>query len=434
VPLKPRKARVLSPEQKFARRSSACRRRFTSSEEIIYSPLNPVHVRTIQIVVTAVLLWASACFVGYDSRWGEAKRAQSRVASEIEPTGIVGTGGEGEAPDAGGRSLLVRMHPSGGYLAQTVDARKRVADLLDDSNVVLRTTLGITLELDRIAPWSGDEDQRLGPALQALQIEDEGRDVDVVVGMIGALPRQTDSLHELGMATVLGKHIVVRAASRLGEHDAVDKAFYELNDDERSRILRQRERHRALAVFLHEIGHILGALHETDPRSLMHPSYNTKMNGFASGAIGLMRASLANRGDRVAIARAQLDLLRGPSSGDWVAEERNAQIARLQSMLPSTVEAGASASSGEVHGRLAELRGGDDDRFSRASAAFRGGAIGPAYETAKPLFAAYPNVLAVQDLRCQLATVRWLDREALSAECAPFVRLFGGDAGLGASR
>ncbi len=44
---------------------------------------------------------------------------------------------------------------------------------------------------------------------------------------------------------------------------------------------------------------------------------------------------------------------------------------------------------------------------------------------AKPLFSRYPNVYGVQDLRCQLATVRWLDQSELEAECAAITRRLG---------
>ncbi len=75
-----------------------------------------------------------------------------------------------------------------------------------------------------------------------------------------------------------------------------------------------------------------------------------------------------------------------------------------------------------------ELPPGGRDRFLRAQELFRAGAVAPAYETAKPLFTRYPNVFAVQDLRCQLATVRWLPHEQMLAECAPVGHL-SGDAG-----
>ena len=64
----------------------------------------------------------------------------------------------------------------------------------------------------------------------------------------------------------------------------------------------------------------------------------------------------------------------------------------------------------------------------------KGGAVQSAYETARPLFGRYPGVYAVQDLRCQLATVRWLERSALLAECAPLIRLSGSSAAGRAAR
>jgi hypothetical protein len=375
------------------------------------------------LVAVGLLLSSPACFVGYDSRWGEAKRAQQRVAADSKPASITGSLGAEERPDAAIRSLVVRIRPSGRYLAQTVDAPRRVRDLIDDSNRVLESTVGVRLELDRIQPWSSDADDRLQAALEALRADDDGKDVDVVVGMIGAFPRQTDSLHELGVANLLGKHVIVRAASRFGERDAVDKGFYELNQDERSRLVRVHERHRALAVFLHELGHTLGALHETDPHSLMHPSYDKQMAGFGGGAVALMRIALAEN-DRVAVARGQLELLRDSTNRDWVVAERDEEIARLESILPAPTKAGvepaASSSTPQVP---PQLGGADADRFARASDALRSGAVGTSYEIAKPLFIGYPDVLAVQDLRCQLATVRWLEPDALKAECAQYVRL-----------
>lgn len=392
--------------------------------------------RLSRAVGVAALVSATACFVGYDSRWGEAKRAQQHAAADSKPASIIASPGDVAAPDAGRKSLSIRVRPSSSYLAQTVDVPKRVADLLDDANGVLWPSLGVRLELDRIQPWSSDVDQQLQPALDALSREDEGNDVDVVVGMIGALPRQTDSLHELGMATLLGRHVVVRAASRAGEHDAIDRSFYELSQDERSRLVRLRERHRALAVFLHEFGHTLGAVHETDPRSLMHSSYDSKMSGFSGGAVSLMRVALADS-DRAAVASAQLAILRDTSGADWVAGDREQEMASLARVLTAGTEERAAATVAVAAKQEGppELRGDDGVRFAQASEAFRHGAIGPAYDAAKPLFAAYPNVVVVQDLRCQLATVRWLDRSDLRTECAPFERLSTiSDAGADATR
>jgi hypothetical protein len=251
----------------------------------------------------------------------------------------------------------------------------------------------------------------------------------VVVGLVGALPRQTQSLHELGYSEVLGKHVVVRAASRLGEHDAFDRALTELSDEERDRLVRARRRHRAEAVFLHELGHVLGALHEAEVTSLMHPAYDEKMNAFGDDAVILMRLAL-DEADRPAVVHAQLAYLRGAKTSAWAPGERDAAVTHLEAMLAAPTPATSEGTSAPpaVEGPP-DLPPGDRDRYVRALQTFRAGAVPAAYELARPLFTAYPNTYAVQDLRCQLATVRWLEKDALLAECAPSTRL--ADAGAG---
>jgi hypothetical protein len=323
------------------------------------------------------------------------------------------------------------MRPNGRYLAQTVDAPKQIADLVDDANRVLGPTLGVEIEVDRVQPWSSDADNPELAALSALRDDDPANDVDIVVGLIGALPRQTDSLHELGMATLLGKHLVVRAANRFDEHDAINRGFSELNEDDRARMVRQRKRHRALAVLLHELGHSLGAVHEQDAQSLMHPVYDPKMNGFGGGGITLMRVAL-DGSDHAAMARDQLAILRGVASAEWVAEDRDQEIAYLAALTPvRDVAAGVTAAAPSRLAAPPELRGDDAERFLKAYASMRGGRIAAAYGTAKPLFDKYPNVSAVQDLRCELATLRFLDREGLRTECVASVRLAAAKEGRG---
>lgn len=71
------------------------------------------------------------------------------------------------------------------------------------------------------------------------------------------------------------------------------------------------------------------------------------------------------------------------------------------------------------------FKGADRDRFVGAIRALNANHVPGAYEMAKPLFSRYPNVYGVQDLRCQLATVRWLDQSELEAECAAITRRLG---------
>jgi hypothetical protein len=377
----------------------------------------------------------SACFVGYDSSWGQAKAAQQRLAARSTP-GSIGAATADQGHERSKRTLRIRLRPDTHYLAQTVDAERQLRELVEDANGVLAPGLGLELEVDAIRGWSFEDDDRLDGALRALAKDDASEDVDIVVGLIGALPRPTESLHELGLAEVLGKHVVVRAASRLGEHDAVDRAMPDLDEDARNRVVRARRRHRAEAVFLHEIGHALGALHETETTSVMHPAYDERMNAFGDNAVVLMHLAI-DEPDRASALRAQLDYLRAATPASiaaWVPGEREVEIAHLEAMTSGTSEvatsSGPSADSAAAEAP-AELALEDRDRFTRATAAFRGGHVAVAYETARPLFAAYPANYAVQDLRCQLATVQWLDKKAMLEECTPVGRL--ADAGTPAA-
>jgi hypothetical protein len=386
-------------------------------------------VRTAALAVAALgaALCASACFLGYDSQWGQAKAGQRRVASETAPASIPSAAPAGEAK-GDVRTWRVRFRPNAQYLTQTIDAQAQITHLLEDANGVL-SPMGLRLEMDRIEPWTTPDGEGAADVLSRIQREDPGADVDLVVGMFGALPGHTDSLHEVGMAALLGKHLVVRAPGRLGEHDAIDQAFSALGEDERAAILKLRKRHRALAVFLHELGHCLGALHEADPQSLMNRAYNPKMNGFGGGAVALMRAAIAGA-DKAAVARAQLELLDRPD-GPWVAAEREEESARLRAFTRApSQDAGAVVSAAAPSDDAPpELPPEAREQFVRARQAFRAGAVGFALKTAEPLFLAYPGVYAIQDLRCQIAAVRWLPREKLRAECAPFQALLAADAG-----
>jgi hypothetical protein len=387
----------------------------------------PAAARRRRRVVALVLFACCAC---YDSTWGDAKRAQQAAAARSTPAAIHGTQEKPVSPAAAARTLHVRMRPSARYLAEVVDAPKQIAELVDDANAVLEPDLRVRLAVDATVPWSHGNDEDIEAALAALTADDPGHDVDWVVGMVGAVGRQTESLHVTGYAPLLGRHFVVRAATRLGERDAIESAFKSLSDDDRARLLHARKRHRALAVFLHELGHSLGALHEQDKESLMNPVYAPERTGFGEGAIALMRAAL-DAPDEAAAARAQLALLRGGAAAAWLQADREEEIAHLEAMLrpaPPAVEPAKAPIVG--------LPDADRGRLERAESLLQAGAAGSAYAEAHPLFAAYPNVYAVQDLRCQLATIRWLAPAALAAECAELKRLSAAlDAGaLDASR
>jgi hypothetical protein len=328
------------------------------------------------------------CF--YDSRWGEAKRSQERLAARATPVAVA----PAVAPDAATRELRVRFYATPAYAGQTVDYKKQIVDLIADANQVL-VAAGARLSVEGLRTWDDRvTDEHLRTTLQELVAKDAAADVDLVVGLVGGLPRLTRSFHEEGMANVLGKHLVVRAPARVEEERAID-TYNELSEDDRSRVRRARKRHRALAVFLHEVGHVLGAVHETERHSVMFHEYATDMAGFSASNLTLMRA-VVDAGQRrdAELASSLVKTLEGP--GAWDPGERDAQLARLR--------AASAPPKAAVPRELEPLKPADRERLVEANTQAGQGDVRGAWERLKPLVETYPDVLAVQDLRCRLAT------------------------------
>jgi len=189
---------------------------------------------------------------------------------------------------------------------------------------------------------------------------------------------------------------------------------------------------------------VLGALHESQVASLMHPSYDPKAGGYGDDALALMRIALKEDG-RPAIAREQLYYLRNGKTGSWSASDREQaekylealagtppggalRVAAAAAGAPPPAASAATAATAAGVPAASDLTGPDRERFDQASRALASGSVGQAYALAQPLFAAYPRSRGVQDLRCQLATVRWLGADELRAECAAYTALLDGGA------
>lgn len=388
--------------------------------------------------VAALAIATASCF--YDSRWGDAKRAQQNAAARATPATLSARPPEDE-PHAPTRTLRIRVRATPRYAAQAIDWQKQTADVIDDANKVLAPALAMRLEVAAMETWSPPpQEGALDASLATLRATDAASDVDIVVGIIGGIPKHTASFHDLGFAYVLGKHVVVRAAQSAEDYDAIEKGLDELSDEERKRLRRERQRHRATAVFLHEIGHVLGGVHEASATSLMHPSYRSSMSGFSDDGALLMRAVIAHRGeaDPRPLAKDLIARIEGAAPSTWEPHDRDDTLARLRAVAaqepPSpnasapTVDAGSSAVNDDA---VAALTPADRATYARANTALQGAHVDEALAIARPLFDAYPNVYAVQDLRCQLATLRQLDAAKVKAECARMLELHRGrrDAG-----
>jgi hypothetical protein len=393
--------------------------------------------------IATLVVATTGCFAGYDSRWGQSAAVQRQHAVEHAPT----LRGEHAPEDKEGpagtkvRTLRVRAFVAHAYTTQVADVPATLRELFADVNDVMDPALGVRLSLEGIRTWDLANDDELPKVLAELSHADAGTEVDWVAGFVGALPRVTASFHDLGYGDLPGRHVVLRAPSSAQQHDAVERLYGELSEEERRRVQKEHRRHRVAATFLHEIGHTLGALHERSERSVMFPEYRAKMTTFGPEATSIMRAVLAKRdsqarADQAAVFREIAAGVRTASPGVFFEEDRQKLVPQFEAHAaqldgaagakqPAATLGAPGAKPKEPEPPPPELSAADQDRYARTREAVAKGDLAAAWESGKPLFAAYPNVFAVQDLRCTLATSVFSFEKA-RPECERLMKLSTG--------
>jgi hypothetical protein len=387
------------------------------------------------ITLLALALSAQGCF--FDSRWFEQRHAEKTALEHARPAELKATPAvETEIPAARAeRVLRVRAHASARYAAEVVDWPRQLAQTLEAAGEVLGPTLGVRLSLVGTAPWAtrgGEEDP--GARLDELVMLDDGKDVDWVIGLLGSVPRAELSFHQLGMARLPGKHLVMRAMNDVREMEGIEHGFPLLGAAERRELYRSRKRHKTTACLLHELGHTLGVPHEVDAVSLMGKRYDPKVSSYSDAAAALMRLSLARKDDpaaqpEAAFAAAFAAEVRRTAEV-WIAEDREDLLRRLALAAPPPPRPGRTArpvgndeptpAADEGLGAMSIL---DRNSYQHALAEKAAGRMREANEAAKGLYASYPDVLAVQDLRCQLAMSAGGAWQDVQAACARFMEL-----------
>jgi hypothetical protein len=270
------------------------------------------------------------------------------------------------------RPLRLRIHVSGAYAAQAIGTHAHIRRIVGDADRILSSSVGAHLVVEEIVDgWKVDVG-RTEDALNALIAEDAGGDVDIVVGMLGPMGSRADGC---GGKALLGRdHMVVRSEDH---DDATDHRV-------------------AVVMFLHELGHALGAPHDHSPGSIMNADGASATASFTEASVQILQSGLARRG--------------------IVAESRSAIAGARVAPLPRP-DARYANSARKI------VADADGPTLETALQAERRGDPQAAWQTAEPLFSAYPDVLDVQDLRCRLARARDLPWSQVRIECAPLMRL-----------
>jgi hypothetical protein len=205
--------------------------------------------------------------------------------------------------------------------------RSTVEELVARVSRYTAAAFGAALEVE-VRPWERSGDVPLGAIHDELIALDPGADVDWVVGFVTAPQALTTDLDHLGVATPLGKHILIRDMNDADEARAIDQAFPDLGADERVAFYAERKRHKELVVFLHEWAHTLGHPHDADLRHVMGPSYTPHAAVFSPEGTRLVRAALVARrgGPGADAAVGEMRRLLETNAGGWPSARERADV------------------------------------------------------------------------------------------------------------
>lgn len=248
------------------------------------------------------------------------------------------------------RVARLRVWADDEYRAQNLRWQRGFDEELDYANHVLFPMLGVRLEAEyrsweRHAPGS-----TLADHLETLATIDPGDDVVWVVGLTSSLSLASATFEQLGVATLGGRHLVVRGHADLEERKAFERAFPDLDPEERESVLEARRRHKTTAVLIHELAHSLGALHETEPDWIMNASYSHHAASISDRNRELMLITLderlkppAARDPRATTQKllAALDV----EWGGWEADERAELVENLRAELGAKPARGITGSA-----------------------------------------------------------------------------------------
>jgi biopolymer transport protein ExbD len=242
--------------------------------------------------VVAVVVMLAACMSPV-MQFGAGKsrtQAQRDTMREFTPSRLVA-----DATWTGPvETRKIRVHADNQYRAQNVHWQKTFEESLEIANLIMKPLFGLAL----VAEYHSWERHVAGSTLEddlgALEALDPGTDVIAVIGLTSSLALASATFDSIGLATVGGRHIMLRGYADLAERKVFEAAFAELRADEREAALNQLREHKTAVTLLHELGHNLGLGHAAEEDSIMSAVYSHRAGPFQ----GEVRAQMLQQIDQ----------------------------------------------------------------------------------------------------------------------------------------
>jgi tetratricopeptide (TPR) repeat protein len=227
--------------------------------------------------------------------WKTELELQKEAAARLEPYPLHVPRRPRAAPAV---VLRLRFYADSDYRAAGSRWQDRMKSLLAKLNEAVEPGFGVRFEGVEFRRWDRTGPSgALGPMLEELKRLDAGADVDWVVGLVAPLPLVSMSIHDLGMAEILGRHFVLRGMSSIEELQDLARSFHLIDRADREALYGRRKSHKEMVIFLHEWAHTLGGMHVQQETRVMCPQYSAHSSALLPDDTALLEAALGARID-----------------------------------------------------------------------------------------------------------------------------------------
>ncbi len=212
--------------------------------------------------------------------WKMPVTREREAAGHLAPSGLDLTpavSGQGEP-----RAIRLRIYADRDYRGLLMRWQPKVRAQIDRINAVVGPVFNVRFEIESLRDWDRSHvGLPFDPILTELEALDPAREVDWVLGLATPLHGVASSIHQIGGAPLLGRHLLLRGMDDEQEYRAVEASFKLLSPDEREKLYADRKAHKEVVMFLHEWGHSAGLLHDEDRAMIMNPSYDERQSAFS---------------------------------------------------------------------------------------------------------------------------------------------------------
>lgn len=321
---------------------------------------------------------------------------EAKVAREVAPATM-----EGGAPAAAVRQILkLRVYADASHRTRDPSWDLHVRELVEQVNRLLAPKFAVRLEVSNTRVWERSAGDDLQAALAELQTIDAGEDTGWIVGLVGAAREVTNDVHAMGTSVTLGRHMVLRGINDPAEFSALGSQLEGIAEFERGNVYRQRRAHKELVMFLHHLGHTLGAPHTRDPLSIMAGTYDPQTRDLGVLVTRVFALGLAYRDQlfdtgAVAAWHGKLNVL-------LIREAAEADTADLARVRDAIEHPWRSKQAGIARPKKREFDNLTKETFTHAETYANSGRLKEAWTLANVMIEKHPDNERLLDFGCNV--------------------------------